>query len=395
MRHLVKKHLAANLVIGVACAISLGGHGSILAFESNGAQAVNADALESSRVSSLRKVSEQFIYETAPFPSCHASTIEQSADGTIVAAWFGGEHEKADDVGIWVSRLDGDKWSVPVEVANGVQHSWSEPQVIERNRKQITTDVHRYPTWNPVLFQPKEGPLLLFYKAGPNPDAWWGMLSESHDNGLTWSRGERLPEGILGPIKNKPIQLADGTILCPSSNETPGEDDRWNVHFESYDPVAKTWSRTPPLHDGKEIGAIQPSILVLGDNKLLSVGRTRQGKLFEIASEDNGKSWGKIGLIDLPNPNSGTDAVTLKSGEHLLVYNHVTKESQEWGGRRSPLNVALSLDGRSWEQAIELENEPKKEFSYPAVIQTQDGRIHITYTWHRLKIKHVVLEVVD
>ncbi len=343
----------------------------------------------------LKKVSETFIFDTAPFPSCHASTIVETKDGTLVAAWFGGLHEKADDVGIWVSRLVDNRWTPPVEVANGLQFHWEIPQTSGSGEKKKTTDVKRYPTWNPVLFQPSQGPLLLFYKAGPTPSTWWGMLSQSTDNGKTWSQGVRLPEGILGPVKNKPIELEDGTILCPTSNETPDTADLWTVHFERTADLGKTWTRTAPLNDGKHMGAIQPSILKLGGTDLLALGRSRQGKVFQIESKDLGKTWGEMSLIDLPNPNSGTDAVTLRNGGHLLIYNHVTKETEEWGGRRSPLNIAVSQDGRNWKPAIELENEPKKEFSYPAIIQTRDGKIHATYTWHRLKIKHVVLEMAE
>jgi predicted neuraminidase len=89
-------------------------------------------------------------------------------------------------------------------------------------------------------------------------------------------------------------------------------------------------------------------------------------------------------LIDLPNPNSGTDAVTLRDGRHLLVYNHTAKG-------RSPLNVAVSTDGDTWQAALVLENEPG-EYSYPAVIQTADGLVHAVYTWKRQRIKHVVID---
>jgi len=88
-------------------------------------------------------------------------------------------------------------------------------------------------------------------------------------------------------------------------------------------------------------------------------------------------------LIDLPNPNSGTDAVTLRDGRHLLVYNHTTHD-------RHPLNIAISPEGTTWTPSVTLENE-EGEFSYPAVIQGEDGRIHITYTWNRRRIKHAVL----
>jgi alpha-L-rhamnosidase len=112
-----------------------------------------------------------------------------------------------------------------------------------------------------------------------------------------------------------------------------------------------------------------------------------------MTSEDLGKNWGEMTFTSLPNPNSGTDAVTLRDGRHLLVYNHVTKQSIPTSGKRSPLNVALSRDGQSWESVLTLEEEPKMEFSYPGVIQSKDGMIHITYTWKRQRIKHVVLQL--
>ena len=140
----------------------------------------------------------QFIYETASYPSCHASTLVET-DGRLAAAWFGGTAEKHPDVGIWFAHYEAGNWTPAVEVANGVE-----------------TPTLRYPCWNPVLFQPAEGPLLLFYKVGPNPVDWWGMLIRSEDGGRTWSKPERLPDGILGPIKNKPVQLANGDILCPT-----------------------------------------------------------------------------------------------------------------------------------------------------------------------------------
>jgi predicted neuraminidase len=311
-------------------------------------------------------VKSQFIYENAPFPQCHASTIVDTPTG-LVAAWFGGTQEKSPDVGIWVSRLDGDAWSTPVEVANGIQH-----------------ESLRWPCWNPVLHQANGGPLLLFYKVGPSPSTWWGMRTESKDGGITWSRPERLPDQILGPIKNKPIVLASGQLLCPTSEETSGSPSRWTVHFERTDDLGITWSRTQPLNDGVEIAAIQPSILQHTDGLLQAIGRSRQGKLFTIESNDDGKTWSEMSWLNLPNNNSGTDAITLKDGRHLVVYNHTTKG-------RSPLNVSVSKDGKTWEAALVLEDQPG-EYSYPAVIESADGLVHITYTWKRQRVKHVVVD---
>ncbi|RXK48947.1 sialidase family protein [Aquirufa rosea] len=319
-------------------------------------------------------VSSEFIYEKAPFPECHASTIEETPSG-LVTAWFGGTEERHPDVGIWVSRMVKGKWTAPVEVANGVQNS-----------------TIRYPLWNPVLFQmpaSKGGELLLFYKEGPTPSSWWGMIKRSKDGGKTWSNAERLPLGILGPIKNKPVMLKDGTLLCPTSSEDQG----WRVHFEMTKDGGRTWTRTEAINDGKEYSAIQPSVLFLKDGRLQILCRSKNGYILESYSADQGKTWSALKPISLPNPNSGTDAVTLKDGRQVLVYNHVTKESQEWGGRRSPLNVAISSDGKNWKELAILETEPKMEFSYPAVIQTKDGKIHITYTWKREKIKHVVISL--
>jgi len=313
------------------------------------------------------KLSE-FIYEKAPFPSCHASTIEENQDGKLVAAWFGGTDEKDPDVGIWFSTRDNGKWSAPIELANGIQFM-----------KLDGTPV-RHPCWNPVLLQPKSGPLMLFYKVGPTPSTWWGMLMTSTDGGASWTEPHRLPEQIDGPVKNKPIQLPSGEILCGSSTEHDG----WRVHFEVTGDLGKSWKRIGPVNDGKKFSAIQPSILMLGGENLLAVGRTRQGKVFQIASPDLGKTWGEMEASSLPNPSSGTDAVTLKDGRHLIVYNHTAKG-------RSPLNVAVSRDARTWQAAVVLEDQPG-EHSYPAMIQTKDGMVHITYTWKREKIRHAVID---
>jgi predicted neuraminidase len=310
--------------------------------------------------------SAEFIYESAPFPSCHAATLVETKEG-LLAAWFGGTHERHPDVGIWTARYQDGKWSKPVEVANGVQSAEL-----------------RYPTWNPVLFQPQDGPLMLFYKVGPTPSDWWGMVITSEDEGKTWSEPIRLPDGILGPIKNKPIQLVDGTIISPSSTEQDG----WRVHFETSTDGGKTWQASPPVNDGEKIRAIQPSILQYDNNRLQALGRTRSSGIFQIWSEDGGKTWGEMSLIPLPNPSAGTDAVTLADGRQLLVYNH----NPNYKGR-SPLNVAVSEDGKDWQAALVLEDDKGENgYSYPAVIQTSDGKVHIAYTWRRERIKHVVVD---
>ncbi len=335
----------------------------------------------------------EFIFETAPYPECHASTIAETASGALVAAWFGGTAERNPDVGIWFSRLEAERaepaaaasspsgrWSPPAEVANGVQ-----------------ADGTRYPTWNPVLYQPPQdgAPLLLFYKVGPSPSEWWGMVMESADDGRTWSEPRRLPDGILGPIKNKPITLADGALLAGSSVEDAPEPPVWRAHFERSGDLGRTWTRTDGLAGqtaaGEDFWIIQPTILALGDGELLALFRSKQSRIAASRSTDGGRTWGPVYATGLLNPDAGVDGVTLAEGRHLLVYNHKIRIDGAWAGSRSRLNVGLSDDGDTWDASLMLEDQDG-EYSYPAVIQTRDGLVHLTYTHRRTRIRHVVLD---
>jgi len=320
----------------------------------------------------------QFVAGDLPTPSCHASTIAEAGPGAFLVAWFGGTAEGRADVGIWTARLENGSWSAPVEVANGLQ-----------------PDGTRWPCWNPVLFQKPGGDLLLFYKVGPSPMGWWGLVRSSSDGGHTWSdpvrlsrEGTTIAGGPVGPIKNKPVALRPPValgapvLLSPSSTEGP---QGWRAHFERSTDGGASWEVIGPVNDGMAIGAIQPSILTLGGERLLALGRTKTSRrIFQIESGDGGRTWGAMTLTDLPNPNSGSDAVTLSDGRHLLIYNHSETA-------RSPLNIAISTDGRTWTPAVTLETE-QGEFSYPAIIQASDGQVHVTYTWKRRKIAHAVID---
>lgn len=312
----------------------------------------------------------EFIYspEHAPFPGVHASTIAETRHG-LVTAFFGGTDEGEEDVGIWVSRQVNGRWTKPVEVANGVQHK-----------------TLRYPCWNPVLFQHPEGPLQLYYKVGPDPAGWWGMLTESTDGGGTWSHPCRLPQTIDGPVKNKPVLLDNGDLLCGCSIEYDG----WRVHFEITPDRGRTWERIGPVNAPDEFNAIQPTILKHRDGRLQALCRTQEGRIVSTTSSDNGRTWSRLAATELPNPNSGIDAVTLHDGRHLLVYNHTLRRAGNPRGR-DLLNLALTEDGQTWHAALVLD-QGQGEFSYPAIIQTGDGRVHVTYTWRRQLVRHLVID---
>jgi len=330
---------------------------------------ISGDTLHSSAV-----VLSEFVFEEAPFAQCHASTIAETKDG-LVAAWFGGTRESEPDVSIWMSRRGPDGWSPVEKVADGSELSG-----------------RRVACWNPVLFQPRSGPLMLFYKVGDDEPEWWGEYKTSGDSGKTWSKPTRLPDGFLGPIKNKSIQLSDGSILSPSSIEYyVGGDPKaevWQVHLELSKDMGETWEKIGPLNDGKEFNAIQPSILIYPDGKMQILCRTeRARRICQAWSDDMGATWGDMSSTELPNPDAGTDAVMLSDGRALLVYNHSTSDGKD----RTFLNVAVSDDGRRWHAALALEDQ-EGEYSYPAVIQTSDGLVHVTYTWKRERIRHVVLD---
>ena len=302
----------------------------------------------------------RFIFDAAPFASAHASTIVETTDG-LLAAWFGGTREGHRDVTIWSSRLKDQQWSPPVQVA----------------------DDKRHPCWNPVLFQPRDGPLLLFYHVGPNPRRWWGMLMRSKDAGQTWSKPERLPGHFLGPIRNKPIEQQDDSLLCPSSTEHLG----WCSHIERFQPTEDHWQHVAHLNPPWRWGAIQPTLLDWGGGRIQALCRSRQRLITECWSEDNGQSWSPMQATQLPNPDSGIDAAMLPDGRAVLIYNDSRK-------RRRPINIATSTNGKSWHPGPVLEQDPGN-YSYPAVIVTKAGHVHITYTWNRLNIAHVDLPVGD
>lgn len=367
-------------------------------------------------------VKDEFLYEQASFPQCHASTITQLKNGDLVAAYFGGTKEGHPDVCIWVSRKPkgAKNWSRPILAADGV-FNVNEPDaapgigglsgindstteasvgpIIEKTHprsKNPLSQLKRKPCYNPVLYQMSNGELLLFFKIGTKVADWTGWLTRSKDGGKTWSNREALPKGFLGPIKNKP-ELVDGRLICPSSTEKDG----WHIHFERYDLATKQWQYIGPIPaeqaydtrdmlkaDAKEqeIRCIQPSILKLKDGRLQVLCRTRNGRIATSYSQDSGNSWSKVTLTDLPNNNSGTDAVTLQDGSHALIYNDFATIPGTPKGVRTPISIALSEDGIHWRHALTLEDSPISQYSYPAIIQGQNGHLYCTYTWRRQRV---------
>ena len=376
---------------------------------------------------------DEFLYEHTYFPEAHASTIVELKNGDLVAGYFGGTHERNPDVCIWVNikKKGSNEWSKPILAADGVL-SLDDPNAKYMGLSGLndettpavegpikTPDTYDYVTrtsrltnvsdrlkrkacWNPVLFEMPDGELWLFFKIGAFVRDWTGWVTKSKDGGLTWSEKEPLPfdaEGraFLGPIKNKP-ELLDGRLLCPSSTEHDG----WRFHMEILDLKTGEWTWIPvesteaiKTDDNQmhPIDCIQPSILKLKDGRLQVLMRTHNAYIATSYSSDNGNTWTPVTLLDIENNQSGTDAVTLRDGRHALIYNNFKTLPMAPKGVRTPCSIALSDDGTNWRHVLTLEDSPVDEYSYPAIIQGKDGRIHCVYTWRRQRVVYKQIDL--
>jgi predicted neuraminidase len=324
---------------------------------------------------------KEFVFDRAPFPAAHASSVVELRNGDLMSAWFGGTKEGARDVAIWGSTRNDRGWSRPLELAR---------------ENEIAT-------YNPVLFHTRDGNLWLYYKFGPHPTSWTGARRFSRDEGKTWSPVEHLPAGLYGPIRTKPLVLDDGTVVIGTSVESYRSWARWierstdnGKTFAKIGPIAVASQFVKPVESSivpngapglfdwdKTEGIIQPSVVWLGGHNLRFYARStaRTGKICAADSNDDGVTWSQAHPINLPNPNSGIDAVALRDGRVVLIYNHSDKN-------RTPLNLGMSRDGEHFEMFRVLEQEPG-EYSYPALIQGSNGDLHMTYTWNRKRIRYV------
>ena len=356
-------------------------------------------------------LTDEFLYRHASFPECHSATMTELDNGDLVATYFGGTKERNPDVCIWVSRKPkgSDKWLEPQLVADGVFKTGSEEAklaglsgldstnaaaakgpILDKKVSKNPEGWQRKACWNPVVYQIPGGDLVIYFKIGNKVADWTGWMVSSKDGGKTWSKREPLQKDFLGPIKNKPI-FNNGRIIAPTSIEEGG----WRLYFEYSDDMGKTWKRTDYVAMDEGIKIIQPAIMKLSDGRLAAVARTRNEHVGITYSSDNGETWSKIQLIDVPNNNSGLDAVTLKDGRHAMICNDmpVPKGIKNGKGPRTPLSVLISDDGLNWRHWVTLEDSPISQYSYPSIIQTEDGNLHCIYTWRRQRIKHVVLDI--
>jgi predicted neuraminidase len=338
----------------------------LIGFTMSCKQEKKAGHLEPVIKDSLAVISSGFVFkEPQPFQQCHASTVMHTRTGEFLVAWFGGTHEKHDDVGIWLSKGKPGNWSAPLEIA------------------KIREDAH----WNPVLFRSSQDTIILYFKVGKTIDNWETWYKISSDEGDTWSEATELvpgDKGGRGPVRNKPIVLSNGTWLAPASNENK---EVWNAFVDRSEDQGKTWTASPffPVNRDSILneGVIQPALWESSNGNVHALLRSSAGVICRSDSKDYGKTWSPVYKIGLPNPNSGIDLTQISSGALVLAYN---PDSENWGAR-TPIALAVSNDnGQTWPSSIDIETGAKgDEFSYPSIISWGDS-VALTYTWKRGRI---------
>lgn len=325
-------------------------------------------------------ISNYIITHDLDYQECHASTLAETSDGTILASWFAGTKEGDCDVAIWGAKYSNGKWEKPVR--------WAK--------------VNNQPHWNPVLHYSKDE-TTLFFKVGSRCSHWKTWVMRSTDDGANWTDPVELIPGNTGgrgPVKNKCIELTDGTWLAPGSNEIKS----WKAFVDRSEDQGRNWTRTKlidqPGHfvckdkNGKDVrfGVIQPSLWESEPGKVHMLLRSTCGRICRSDSCDGGRTWSNVYETGLPNNNSGIDLTKLQDGSLLLAYNPVGKN---WGPR-CPMTLTRSTDnGLTWKKVTDLETESGREYSYPAVITLKNGGAAVSYTWGRKKIATHILTVAE
>ncbi|WP_367774148.1 exo-alpha-sialidase [Flavobacterium sp. WC2421] len=188
------------------------------------------------------------------------------------------------------------------------------------------------------------------------------------------------------------MEASPGVILCGSSTESTINNE-WRAHVEKYVEATGEWS-TISIENKQDFEIIQPTFLIHSKNKIQLLFRSKRNKIITSWSGDKGENWTRTDSINVVNSNSGIDALTISKKSFLLV-NNPLYQGKDWFNGRNILDVEHSKDGVHWKKLFDLENQEKGEYSYPAIIQTADGKVHVLYTYNRKYIKHVSFELND
>ncbi len=323
--------------------------------------------------------SESFAVDEIQDIYSHVSSITPAGNNKMACTWYAGSREGAKDVSIYFAIYD------------EIKGLWTDP-VILVNRSRASEELDRYvkKVGNALIFNDSRGNLWLFY-ATVTVGGWSGTSINymiSQDEGETWTKSRKM---LLSPffnltnnVKNKGINLNDGSILLPVYHE----------FLKKYSQMV----RIRPGHNGisyeiqkatREGKAIQPSLIFDESKNLIeaffrNMGPEGNRYILTSNSDDLGESWSELTDTTLPNPNAGFDMIRLNNGAYLGVINNSFND-------RGNLSMMISYNnGKTWKVLKVLEDIYKNEYSYPSISRSNSGLYHVSYTYNRRRIKHVV-----
>ncbi len=313
--------------------------------------------------------------EACPTPSVHGANLIETRDG-LLATWFGGAREGATDVALWGADY------------SAQSRNWSAPhRIIGAAETQAALGRHIKTVGNSVLARDDNGGLWLYY-VSVSVGGWAGSAlnaMHSSDEGKTWDEPRRL---ITSPFfnistlnKSAPLHYSDGSIALPVYHEFIGK----FAELLRVDSSGQVLDKARITH-GRH--SIQPALLPLSEYQVLALMRDTgpaPGHVLSSRSFDAGSHWLADRKLPLPNPDSAVAGLRRPDGSLLLVFNDVA------AGRNS-LALAVSRDdGLNWQIVRHFEqSKESEEFSYPYLIRSRDGNMHLLYTWNRKRIRHVV-----
>jgi len=362
------------------------------------------------------------VFEMLIFPMqpqhAHGSSIVSLPNGDILAAWFQGSGERtAYDVKIMGARLKKGAriWSAPFIMADTYGLPDCNPVVFLNNHNKlflvwIAVQAHKWecsilryrtsvnyettsaPVWNwqdNILLAPNDSfatETAFKFKQLTKNTSGFGSYAPRYDDMIIEASKDLAKRSTGWMTRIKPLKLAGGRILLPLYS------DGFNMSMVAIsDDDGDTWHASLPIV-GR--GNVQPALVQKKNGNIMAYMRDNgdaPSRVQMSESSDNGYSWSAAQKTNIPNEAS-VELLVLKDGRWAFV-----GDDEDDGRYR--ISLYLSDDeGQTWKWKRTLENDQKKNgrFSYPCLIQTDDGLLHISYSYSVGKegesIKYIVVD---
>jgi predicted neuraminidase len=329
----------------------------------------------------------------------HAANMVELPNGDLLCVWFSGSEEGRSDVRIVMSRLS----------SGGAQ--WSRAVVLSEDPSRSEQ--------NPMLFLAPKGKLWLFYTAqetrecskaewsrrvtageaeGSYAMQWTAVIRcrVSDDNGATWGAVQTFSSKPSSFCRQPMLVLSNGDWLFPMYYSV-----RALRHANDYSVIqisgdqGATWVKYPVPESR---GRVHPSVIELAHGRLAAFFRSRAAdRIYLSRSEDYGRTWTVPERTMLPNNNASIQAIKLASGNIAMIFNNVSSDDDDstkslWLRQRYPVTVAISEDaGNTWPYMRHIDTSDdfcgeqnehlNRRCEYPCLLQTQDGMLHIAYSY--------------